>query len=221
MQKLIIFGTGKIAQIVYHYVKELYDVCAFTVDSQFAENDRLIGVPVVSFERICESHPPADYRMLIAIGYHGMNKLRAQKYHEAKDKGYRFISYVDDRVKRFDDVIIGENAIVLDNTTIQPFVEIGNNTMVWSNVTIAHGSTIGDHCWIASGAVVAGDAVVQANSFVGINASIGHNANIGSANYIGASVQVCKNTAPESVYIAEQAVKFRMNSDQFMQFAQM
>ena len=221
MQKLIIFGTGKIAQIIYHYVKEAYDVCAFTVDSEFVENDDLVGVPVVPFEQICKSHPPADYRMLIAVGYHGMNKLRAQKYHEAKDRGYRFISYVDDRVKRFDEVVIGENSVVLDNTTIQPFVEIGNNTIVWSNVTVAHGSTVGDHCWIASGAVLAGDAVVQANSFVGINASIGHSVNIGSSNYIGANAQVSKNTSPDSVYIAEQAVKFRLNSDQFMRFAQM
>lgn len=220
MQKLIIFGAGKIAQIIYHYLKDAYDVCAFTVDSEFVEDHNLNGVPVVAFENISDTHPPSDYHMLIAVGYQAMNKFRAKKYKEGKDRGYRFISYVDDRVKRFDDVTIGENCVVLDNVSIQPFVEIGNNTMVWSNVTVAHGTKIEDNCWIASGAVVAGNAVVQSNCFIGINASIGHSANIGSDNYIGANAQVCKNTAPESVYIAEQAVKFRMNSDQFMRFAQ-
>jgi len=220
MQKLIIFGTGKIAQLLYHYLKDAYDICAFSVDSEFLENDSLMGLPVRSFERIAESHPPVDYQMIIAVGYQDMNRFRTQKYAEAKSKGYHFISYVDESVKKFNDVVIGENAIVLDNSTIQPFVQIGNNSMVWSNVTVAHGSKIGDNCWIAAGTVVAGDAVIQSNSFIGINASIGHCVTIGSATYIGANAQVCKNTAPASVYIAEQAVKFRMDSDQFMRFAQ-
>jgi len=220
MQKLIIFGAGKIAQILFHYLKDTIEVCAFAVDRNFIDVDKIFDLAVVPFEGITETHPPSEYKMLIAVGYHGMNKLREEKYREAKAKGYEFISYVDDSVKKFDGVVIGENCVVLDNTTIQPFAEIGNNTTIWSNVTIAHGAKIGQNCWIASGTVVAGDAVVQSNCFIGINASVGHNVTIGSSNYIGANAQVCKNTAPHDVYITEQATKFRMKSDQFMRFAQ-
>jgi sugar O-acyltransferase (sialic acid O-acetyltransferase NeuD family) len=221
MQKLIIFGAGKIAKILYHYLKNTFDIWGFTVDRSYIETDRIFELPVVPFEEISEIYPPSECKMVVAIGYHGMNKVREQKYQEAKNKGYEFISYVDDHVKKFDDVAIGENCIVLDNTTIQPFAEIGNNTIIWSNVTIAHGVKIGDNCWIASGAVVAGDASVQSNCFIGINASVGHNVTIGRANYIGANAQVCRNTDPDGVYIAEQATKFRLKSDQFIHFAQL
>lgn len=220
MQKLIIYGAGKIAKILYHYLKNTFEVCAFTVDRNFIDEDVIFDLAVVPFESICETYPPSEYKMIVAVGYHEMNKLREEKYHEAKAKGYDFISYVDDHVKKFDGVAIGENCVVLDNATIQPFAQIGNNTTIWSNVTIAHGAKIGDNCWIASGTVVAGDAVVQSNCFIGINASVGHNVTIGSANYIGANAQVCKNTDPDDVYISEQATKFRIKSDQFMQFAQ-
>jgi sugar O-acyltransferase (sialic acid O-acetyltransferase NeuD family) len=218
MQNLIIYGAGKIASIVYHYLKSTFKVRAFTVDHQFILANTLFDLPVIPFDSINKSHPPHTYKMIIAVGYHDMNNLKAKKYLEAKEKGYDFVSYVDNDVKKFDDVTIGENCIILDNTTIQPFVEIGNNSVIWSNVTIAHGVKIGDNCWIASGAVVAGDTVIKSNCFIGINATIGHNVTIGEANYIGANSTVCKNTSTGDVYIAEQATKFRLNSDQFMQF---
>lgn len=219
MQPLIIYGNGKIAKIVYQYLKGTYDVCAFTVDRDFITDDRMFDREVVPFDNLLESYPPSEYKMIIAVGYHAMNKLREDKYQEAKSKGYDFISYVDDHVKRFDNVEIGENCIILDNTSIQPYSKIGNNTVIWSNVTIAHGSHIGENCWIASGTVIAGDSVVQPNCFIGINASVGHNVTVSRSNYIGANAQVCRSTAPGEVYITDQATKFRMNSDQFMQFA--
>lgn len=220
MQKLVVFGKGKIAKIVYHYLKNEYDVCAFTVNQKFIDAESMFGLPVIPFEHVEARFTPSRHKMLVAVGYHDMNRFRENIYHNAKSKGYEFISYVDTNAKRFDDVAIGENCIVLDHTTLQPYVKIGNNSVIWSNVTIAHGAIIGDNCWIASGAVVAGDAVLQANCFVGINASIGHNVNIGPANYIGASAQICKNTHAEDVYIAEQATKYRIGSGQFMRFAQ-
>jgi sugar O-acyltransferase (sialic acid O-acetyltransferase NeuD family) len=180
----------------------------------------MFGLPVISFEDIEKRFPQTQYKMLIAVGYKDMNRFREKKYLEAKSKGYKFISFVENNVKKFDNMAIGENCIVLDNVTLQPYVEIGNNCVIWSNVTIAHGTKIGDNCWIASGAVVAGDAVIKTNCFIGINASIGHNVNIGTANFIGASAQICKNTNPNDVYIAEQATKFRLGSEHFMQFAQ-
>lgn len=221
MQNLIIYGSGKIASIVYHYLKSTFNVRAFTVDRDFILSETLFDLPVIPFDRINKSHPPHTHKMTIAVGYHDMNNFRAKKYREAKERGYGFVSYVDDGVKKFDDVTIGENCIILDNTTIQPFVEIGDNSVIWSNVTIAHGVKIGDNCWVASGAVVAGDTVINSNCFIGINATIGHNITIGEANYIGANSQVCKNTSTGDVYIAEQATKFRLSSDQFIQFTQL
>ncbi len=41
------------------------------------------------FERVSELYPATDHDMIIAIGYHDLNRVRRARYTEAKAKGYR------------------------------------------------------------------------------------------------------------------------------------
>ena len=52
MKKLIIFGTGELAQIVHYFFKHDSDYCpvAFTVDGAYLEEANYEGLPVVAFE---------------------------------------------------------------------------------------------------------------------------------------------------------------------------
>jgi NDP-sugar pyrophosphorylase family protein len=45
---------------------------------------------------------------------------------------------------------LGENCLVLEDNTIQPFASIGRNVTLWSGNHIGHHAQIRDHCFIAS-----------------------------------------------------------------------
>jgi hypothetical protein len=99
LQKVVIFGTGVFAQVAHFYLSHDsdYKVVAFTVDGKFMKEKEFLGLPLVPFETIARTYPPAKFKMFIAVGYKNLNKTRAAKYAEAKSKGYRLITYVSSK----------------------------------------------------------------------------------------------------------------------------
>ncbi len=215
---IVIFGISKVAEIVHTYIThdESFKVAGFCVDRQYLAEETKFGLPVIAFEDIEKDFPPDKYKMLVAIGYHDMNKTREQKCKEAKDKGYELVSYVNKDADVAPNAKIGKNCIILNNVSVEPFVEIGNNVCLYCNATVAHHSKIDDNVWITSGTVVGGNSTVGKNCFLGINSTIGHNINIGAENFIGAGAVITKNTEDKSVYVNPDTPKYRLNVDQFM-----
>lgn len=215
---IIIFGTSKVSDVVYTYIKEdnSFNVAGFCVDKEYIKESERFGLPVVAFEEVEKKFPTDKFKMLIAIGYHKMNKVREQKCKEALTKGYELVSYVNKKADIASNVEIGQNCIILDNVSVEPFVKIGNNVCLYCNSTIAHHSTICDNAWVTSGTVVGGNSTVGKNTFLGINSTIGHNIEIGAENFIGAGAIVTKNTDKKSVFVCPDTPKYRLNTDQFM-----
>src|SRR6266487_1576589 len=146
-EKIIIFGTGDVAQIINYYfeIDSKYETVAFTVDKDYLQENEYEGKPLVAFEDIFEKYPPTDYKMFIALSYAKMNGLREIKYHEAKAKGYTLLSYISSRCSYLSQYPCGDNCFIFEDNTIQPYVRIGNNVTLWSGNHIGHHSVIKDH----------------------------------------------------------------------------
>ena len=69
--------------------------------------------------------------MHIAIGYNDRNKTREKFYRLAKSKGYKLLTYVSSKCTNYAKKI-GDNCFIFEDNTLQPFVEIGNNCILWS-----------------------------------------------------------------------------------------
>jgi hypothetical protein len=69
MRKLVIFGTGEIAQLAHYYFENDsdYDVVAFTVDEAYLTDREFCGLPVVAFENVADRYPPADHALFVAL----------------------------------------------------------------------------------------------------------------------------------------------------------
>ena len=119
---LVIFGIGKIAEVVFYYAsKECgYNVVAFCVDEQYKTGEKFQGLPVVPFESIEKNYPPADYDMFVAIGYHDLNRLRELKCNEAIGKGYTLISVVSPLTSLPSNVTFGYNCFIMPPAIIHP-----------------------------------------------------------------------------------------------------
>lgn len=219
-EKIIIFGISKVAQVVYANIHEdskcNLEVAGFCVDAAYYEEDMMFGLPVFRFEEIEQKMPASEYKMLIAIGYHKMNTVRAQKYKMAKQKGYELVSYIHSNADISKTAVIGQNCIILNNVSIEPFVEIGDDVCVFCNAVVAHHSKVEAHAWITSGTVIGGNSHIGQYCFLGINSTIGHNIGIGDNNFIGAGAVVTKNTEADSVYVIADTPKYRLSTKQFM-----
>ncbi|MHC4521793.1 MAG: acetyltransferase, partial [Planctomycetota bacterium] len=203
MDNLVIYGNGPVATTVYHGLvrQATYEIRAFTVDRQVIESPELLGRPVIPFDEIEHVCLPDTHRMLIAVGFLRTNRLRAERYRQAKAKGYALITYTSPSATVEPGVTVGDNGLIGNNTVIQPSVTIGSDVLIRDNVFIGHGSTIGDHCYIGSGAVILGRATIGAYSLIGANATIKDGVRVGHANAIGAGVTLLTDTGDKEVYV--------------------
>lgn len=204
MDKVIIFGTGNISQIAHLYLLEdkNTEVVAFTLDKEFIQEDLFFNLPVIAFEEIELHFNPKEYKLFIPLSYTKVNKLREQKFLEAKAKGYEFITYIHPKVTVASNVKIGENCFIFEDNTIQPFVTIEDNCILWSGNHIGHHSTIRANCFIASHVVISGGCEIGENTFIGVNATLRDHVRIGKSNVIGAGALILNDTEDNKVYMA-------------------
>lgn len=206
-RKVVLFGYGQMARFAHMVLTHdsPHEVVAFTVDGAYIEQKTVNGLPVVPFEDLERSYPPDTHAMHISVSFRRINQLRAQKYAEAKAKGYELVTYISSRAHTWPDLTIGDNCWILEHSIIHPSVTIGNDVYMGSAVHIGHDTTIGDHSFLVGMIAVAGYVKLGAYCFVGIHATIRDGLTIGDRTVIGAGSTILRETAPGSVYIAPPA----------------
>ncbi len=213
MSKVVIFGVSDFAKLAYYYLKNdsEHEVCGFCVDKDYIKEDNLFDLPVVAFENIINTFPPADYLFFAPMNPDKMNKLREQVFNKIKLLGYNFISYISSKAMCFTGSI-GTNCFILEANVLQPYVEIGDNVMIWSGNHIGHHSIIGSHSFIASHVVISGHVLVGKNCFFGVNSTIANNICIGEFAYIGASAFIGANISSGQVVPGIKAIPSKVPS---------
>lgn len=204
---LIIFGSAEMAELAKFYFTHDTDrnVIAFTVDDAFVTDDHFNGLPLVPFSELTERYPSDKYEMHVALSYTKLNRLRQEKYEQAKAAGYKLASYVCGKSAIWSDLSIGDNCFILENQTIQPTVRIGNNVTIWSGNHLGHGTEIGDHTYIASHVVISGHCKIGQRNFFGVNSTLRDFCNIGDDCFLGMGASVTCDMPSGSVAMAAQA----------------
>ena len=203
-KKVVIIGAGETAAIAYEYFTHdsEYTVAGFSVERAYLDATEFYGLPLVPFEELTDIYPPTEYDAFVAVSSTSMNRVRTKLYRAAKEKGYRCASYVSSRAFVWHNAKIGENCFIFEDNTIQPFVTIGNNVVLWSGNHIGHNTVIRDNCFIASQAVVSGYCNIGENCFLGVNSTIINNINVARDCFIGAGALIQKDTEEGRVYQA-------------------
>ena len=66
MKKVVIFGTGELAQRIFFYLKDSDDqVLVFCANKSKIDKEELLGLPVIAFENIEEKFPPTEFSCLL------------------------------------------------------------------------------------------------------------------------------------------------------------
>ena len=216
-KKLVIVGDSAFAQIAYEYfsVDTDYAVAAFSVERAYLKQEELLGLPIIPFEELRSVFNPETHEVYVATTYTQLNRLRARLSNVAKEKGYRLASYISPRAFVWRNVELGEHCFIFESNTLQPFVKIGNNVVLWSGNHIGHHSIIRDNCFIASQVVISGFCDIGENSFIGVNSTVSNNVTIERDNWIGPDVAILKNTQAGALYQAKQSEPSKVSAPRF------
>lgn len=204
-RRVVVFGTGAFAEVVDFYLAHDSDarVVAFTATGDAAAAGSAFGRPLVPWDEVARQYPPDDHELFIAVGYAKLNSLRERFCAEGRARGYRLLTYVSSRATTWGDTVIGDNVFVFEDNTIQPFVRIGDGTVLWSGNHIGHHSRIGAYCFITSHVVVSGNCNVGDRCFIGVNATIGDGVTIGEDTLIAAGAILTKDAEAGGAYLPQ------------------
>ena len=202
---MVIFGAAEQAEVTHYYFENdsNYRVEGFIVDDEYFESSSFKGLPVIPWSLAPQSFPPEEYDCFVALGYSKVNVARKEVYEKVKKAGYQCPTYISSQAITFNDLVVGDNCLILENNTVQPFVKIGSNTTIWSGNHLGHHSTIGNHVFIASHVVVSGGVTIEDQCFIGVNATVRDHISIGKGTILGAGALVMRNTNPFSIYAPE------------------
>ena len=209
MAKVIIFGILDTAELAHWYLENdtNHEVVAFTVHGKYKSQDSFRGLPLIAFENILDTYPPSEFKLFAPMTGKSMNKLRESVYLEGKSKGYDYISYISSKATICGNKI-GENCFILEDNTIQPFTEIGNNVVLWSGNHIGHHGIIKDHVFFTSHVVMSGHCIIESYCFFGVNATIRDFSYIAQGTLLAMGACLTKqNTDEWSVYVGSPAKK--------------
>lgn len=216
-KKLIVVGDSAFAEIAYEYFDgdSDYAVVAFAVERPFLKKDRLLGLPVVAFEDIEEKFDSATHEVYVATVYTQLNRLRTRLAAAAKAKGYRLASYVSSRAFVWRNVELGEHCFIFEDNTLQPFVKLEDNVVLWSGNHIGHHSVVRRNCFISSHVVISGFCDIGESCFLGVNSTVSNNVSIGRDNWLGPGSIVMRNTQDGDFFSARSSEKSTVSAPRF------
>ena len=221
-RKLVIVGDSAFAEIAREYFDHDSDheVVAFAVEEAFIKRESLLGLPVVPLEAMEKLFDPASHDAHVAVVYTQLNRLRARLCETVKAKGYRLASYVSSRAFVWRNVELGEHCFVFEDNTIQPFVRLGRNVVLWSGNHIGHHSVVRDNCFVSSHVVISGFCDIGESCFLGVNATIANNVTVGRDNWVGPSATLMANTEPALLFKSEPAEPARVSAKRFFKVSE-
>jgi sugar O-acyltransferase (sialic acid O-acetyltransferase NeuD family) len=215
MDRVVIFGTGSYGRDAYVYFTHdsRFEISGFTVDGEYIKEEVLFERPVIPFEEIQFAFPPDEYGMFIALGYQRLNRLRAERYQRAKDKGYQLISYMSSHATVWPGAVIGENCHIGPYCNVSAYAEIGNNVILGVGSVVAHHSVVKDHCFVGARVALSGGATVEPYCFLGTNAVVRDGVAIARECVVGAGALILEDTEERGVYMGVQADRLPITSD--------
>ncbi|MGB3682868.1 MAG: acetyltransferase [Rubrobacteraceae bacterium] len=215
MAKVVVFGVGQWADLACFYLTHdsPHEVAAFTVDRDYLTEKEHRGLPVVAFEEVEEHYPPDDYEMFVPVSFKRMNHLRAEKFGAAKEKGYGLVSYVSSKATTWPGFACGENCFIFEDNTVQPFVEIGDDVVMWSGNHIGHHTVVKDHVMVTSHVVISGACTIEPYCFFGVNSTVRDETVVARETLVGAGAVILRDTKEFEIYKAQGTKPAKVRSD--------
>lgn len=223
MADIIIFGAGKVADVADTLFRDAgeHRVAAFVVDRAYIQADTFRGRPVVPFDEVATHYPPDRYAAFVAIGYHDLNRPRAQRYEDLKGAGYTLATCVGRGAWVAEGALEGDNCLIMPQAVIEPGARLGNNVVVWSNTTVGHHSRLSDHVWLSGNTIIGGAAELGTRSFAALGVVVGNEVTVGADSFMGAGTRLTRCCGEKSVFIERDTETYRLDSDSFLRISKM
>lgn len=206
---IYILGVGH-NTIVYI---DLAEICGYNVKGLYHYNNDMTGkvywgYPIIgSFETLFSQKNLQGLNFALS---QGDNDIREKCFKEIKKLGGNIPTIIHPKatVSKFSK--LDEGVIVHANAVIDPDTKIGCNSVISFNAGICHSCIVGNHCFLAPGALLGAYTIVEDKVFMGIcsKSVSGKVEKIGYNAYIGADALLTKSVRAKCIMIGSPAREY-------------
>ena len=195
----ILLGGGGHARVLADSLRSAgRDVLGFTAPQHHP--DLAPGVRWLGDDSIIDEHEPAGVELVNGIGSIGPTEARQRIFDLWTEKAYRFADvHHPAAIVSTLDVRLGHGCQLLAASLIGPGVRLGDNVLLNSRVAVEHDCVVGDHCHIATGAILCGGCEVGVGVHVGAGATVIQGVTIGDGAIVAAGSVVTKDVEPSTL----------------------
>lgn len=206
MKRIIIYGIGDFADIVYYYIKRYlpYEVVGFTLDRKYKISEEHQGLKVVPFDEIETVFKSDTHEIVIGVIGEHMFDERATLIEKCREKQYRLPNIICQK-ELIEAEALGEGNIFLPNVVVGPFSKIGDANIFWPGCVIPHHNLIGNFNHLAPSVTLSGNTKITNHCFIGNNVTLNNKVEVKEYTFVGAGSYVYQDTEPYSVIVPERS----------------
>jgi len=213
MKKIVIFGSGNHAQVIFH---EIINLKKYKILGFIDETKKKI---VVVSHKNKKYYNLGDINQLLNSRYHnicgiiaiGNNDIRKEIFNKVNkiNKFFKWEKIISKNAIINNNVKIGDGSMICSNVLICNDTVIGNHCLINSSSSIDHNNTLEDFSSIGPGAITGGNVIIKKNSFIGIGSIIKDKIEIGKNTIVWGNSYVTKNCLNNSIYFGTPAKKIK------------
>jgi len=164
--RLLIYGSKEFAATI----AELVLNCGHHVEG-FVDDFKTGPTVLGTFDRVVNSHPPATFGMVVAIGYAALD-ARWVAWLRVKAAGYPTPALIHPLAYVADSATVADGCILMAAAIVDVRSQIGQAVVVWPGACINHDCIVGSNSFVSPNATLCGHVHLGANCFVGAGAAI-------------------------------------------------
>ena len=169
---VVILGGGGHAKVVIDMLKIVGCDILGIVDKELKPGKQILGISILGDDALVYKYNSDEIELANGIGALPGKTLRWQLGEKFRKDGYRFTTIVHPGAIIGSNVMISEGVQIMAGCVVQPYVEIGLDTIINTGATIDHDCKIGACCHIAPGVTLSGGIKVGKNVHIGTGANV-------------------------------------------------
>lgn len=197
---VIVLGSGGHAKVVIDaLLKNGVKILAAADIDPARQGGSILGVSIISEDRIAADHQPNSITLVNGIGSTGSPKARRAVFYRFRKQGYIFSTVIHPSAVIAKEVEIGEGCQIMAGVVVQTGVRIGVDSIINTRSSVDHDCRIGDHVHIAPGVTLSGAVVIGDGAHLGSGATVIQGMTIGNDCIVAAGAVVIADVASGAV----------------------
>jgi acetyltransferase EpsM len=218
MKKIIIFGCGGHAKIVFDCIKLMknYRSIGFMdnqdYNSELSRKIKYLG-SIEDFNNVIKGHDLKELLGVVAIGSNFIRRKVVQVIAKINNR-FKWMNIIHPSAIVSNSAKIGSGNMILAGSIVCSDTIINNHVSINTGTCIDHDNIFSNFSSTGPAVVTGGNVRIGELSFLGIGSTVKHNVTIGKNTIVGGQSFVCNNCESNSLYYGVPAKKIKKRSEQ-------